>query len=369
MKARISALVAALALLPSALAAQQADVHHAAGLQLQAVPAVMAKVVDGFIRPGYRGFHASAKSLEESMTQACANPSQAGLEAARNGYRDAVLAWSRIEIVRTGPVIEDNRFEHILFYPDRKGLALKQIQAAIASTDGNFANSVALRQKSVAIQGLGALDYVLYGTGAEQLTGKDGASRCLYGAAIAGNVEHMAAELAALWDAPDGIAKSWKEPGPANEIFRDAPEAVTGLIGILVHGMETVRDERLETFYKGAGGRIAPRQAIYWRSGLTFASMQANIDGITSLLNGAGVKELMPEDKRGEVDKVNTLAEKLKATLASLPADPEKATGDASEKARLDLLLADSRAMITALSDGVGGAVGLSAGFSFADGD
>ncbi|MDQ0455347.1 imelysin family protein [Rhizobium paknamense] len=368
MKAFLS-LIAALAVLPAIAFAEDAEPHHAAGLQLDAVPAVMTRVVDGFIRPGYHEAHDKAEALAARLKQSCASPSPEGLEAARQDYRAAVLAWSRIEIVRTGPVIEENRFEHILFYPDRKGLALKQIQGAIASKDESFTRSEALRQKSVAIQGLGALDYVLYGTGAEQLATPEGQFRCLYATAIAGNVAAMTGELASLWDQPDGIGKAWTEPGPQNDVFRDGPEAVTGLLGILVHGAETLRDERIETFYKGGNGRIAPKQAIYWRSGLTFASMRANLQGLHDLLNGAGVKDLMPEDKRAAVEKVNQMSAALDTLLAGLPQDPEKATTDPAARASLDQLLAQSRDMITALSDGVGGAVGLTAGFSFADGD
>jgi predicted lipoprotein len=44
------------------------------------------------------------------------------------------------------------------------------------------------------------------------------------------------------------------------------------------------------------------------------------------------------------------------------------ATSDA-EKAKLDELLATTRDLTTKISDEYGGAIGLSAGFSFSDGD
>lgn len=342
---------------------------HAGQLQTAAVPAVMEKVVDGFIRPGYRHFHARATALQTSMTSLCAAPSEANFIAAKTAFTEAVKAWGHIEIVRVGPVIEDNRFEHILFYPDRKGLALKQIQGAIASNDESFTKADSLRQKSVAIQGLGALEYVLFGTGADSLPKDKSNFRCFYGAAIAGNVDRIAADLSTLWDQPGGIQDAWKKPGPDNDTFRDAPEAVTGLLGILVHGTETVRDERIETFYKPASNKLAPKQAIFWRSSLTFVSLSANVEGVRDLLTKADVASLLPSDKRSIVSDVSTLADQFIVTASSITPDVQLAVTRDADQAKLQSLLKDSRSMITDLSEKIGGGVGLSAGFSFADGD
>lgn len=365
---RIALTLATIVGLSLPLHAQEAA-QHAGQLQTAAVPAVMEKLVDGFIRPGYRDFHTKAQKLHTDMAELCASPSEANFVAAKSAFAATVRAWGHIEVVRVGPVIEDNRFEHILFYPDRKGLALKQIQGAIASNDESFTKPDGLRQKSVAMQGLGALEYVLYGSGAEGLRSDKNSFRCHYGAAVAANVENLAQDLTTQWDTPGGIQDAWKKPGPDNDVFRDGPEAVTGLLGILVHGTETVRDERIETFYKLASNKIAPKQAVFWRSGLTFASIAANVEGVRDILTQADVASLLPADKRGIVDTVNKLAGQLIATASSITPDVELAVTRDEDKAKLQSLLTDSRSMITDLSDGVGGAVGLTAGFSFADGD
>ena len=110
-------------------------------LEEAAVPGVMAKAVDDVIRPGYRRFHASASALTGAMNGLCAAPSSDTLAKAKAAFANTVSAWSEIEMVRLGPVLEKNRFERILFYPDRKGLGLKQVQAALAS--GNEADTKA----------------------------------------------------------------------------------------------------------------------------------------------------------------------------------------------------------------------------------
>lgn len=53
-------------------------------------------------------------------------------DGSASGFADTVSSWSTIEIVRVGPVIEKNRFERVLYYPDKKGLGLKQVQRYLA---------------------------------------------------------------------------------------------------------------------------------------------------------------------------------------------------------------------------------------------
>ena len=188
----------------------------------------------------------------------CRTPSQATLDAARQSFGETVDAWSTIEIIRFGPVTEQNRLERVLFWPDRKGTGLKQVQAALAAKDPTAADAAQLAGKSVAMQGLGALEFVLYGTGAEELATAAESYRCAYGAAIVGNLDTIAAELDAAWAAPDGFASVWANPAAGNALYRDGTEAVTELMDVFVTGFELVRDVRLGGFL---GQRAQGRQA------------------------------------------------------------------------------------------------------------
>ena len=71
-------------------------------------------------------------------------------------------------------MLQDNRFERILYYPDRKGLGLRQVQALLAEQDASVLAVGALEGKSVAVQGLGALEFVLPDNLASSITGLTG---------------------------------------------------------------------------------------------------------------------------------------------------------------------------------------------------
>jgi uncharacterized protein len=358
--------------LPAAFAhgarAQEADGAPAVNLPDAVVTKVMTAAVDGFIRPGYTAFRMSADEMAATMKTLCETPSQAHHDAAKAGFGKLAASWAHIEIVRTGPAIEQNRFERILFYPDRKSTGLKQVQAVLSKSDETATDPKTLATKSVATQGLGALEYLLFGTGSDTLvSGND--FRCRYSAAVAQNVGNVAAEVAGIWDAPEGIQKAWEEPGPDNPVFRTGGEAITGLLGILVHGAEAVRDQRIETFYKGADKAKFPKQALFWRSENTWPMIKANLDGLSELLVTSGMVELLPEKDRPIVAAAVAKLKSMAALAAEMTPDLEKAVADEAERKKLDTLLADGKDVIAKLNDGYGGAIGLSSGFSFADGD
>ncbi|MFB9949846.1 imelysin family protein [Rhizobium puerariae] len=356
-------------LLPVATVAQDVENAPSVNLPEADVTRVMTAAVNGFIRPGYDAFHASAEKMTSAMATLCETPSKANYDAARAAFRDAAVSWAHIEVVRVGPVIEQNRFERILFYPDRKSTGLKQVQGVLSKSDETAANPATLATKSVATQGFGALEYLLFGTGSEVLSSEKNGFRCRYAAAAAANIANVAGELSDIWDAPDGIQKAWEQPGPDNPDFRTGGEAITALLGILVHGAETVRDQRIETFYKGADKARFPKQALFWRSENTWPTVRANLEGLSELLDKSGMAELLKEKDRPVVAAAQAQLKSMIELAGTITPDLEKAVEDASERRKLDTLLAGGKNVISRLNDGYGGAIGLSSGFSFADGD
>ena len=358
---KILTALASLALLAVPLAARADTIDPARARS------VLAKVVDEGIRPGYHAFQADAAGMSRAMTALCDSPSPAARQSAEAAFSALVTSWGKVEIIRLGPAIEENRFERILFYPDRKSLGLKQMQAILAKEDQSALTG--LSGKSVAVQGLTALDYVLVGKGAETLETEKNGFRCRFGASIAGNLEAIAGELTAAWDAPDGIARSWKEPGPDNPLYRDDREALTALLGIFVHGAEAVRDQRIEQLYKGNGSDLRPKSAVFWRSGNTWTALDANLSGLQTLWVKADMESLLPDDARSVSSSILFLMKSMQGVARKLDPDLDRLAADPAGRKRLDFLLLNGRDLILRLSESYGKAIGLGAGFSFADGD
>ncbi|MGQ3210244.1 imelysin family protein [Shinella sp.] len=366
----VTLLLAAGLLLSASLpaAAQEGGAPVLPDLTDEIVTGIMTRAVDDVIRPGYRAFQASAGALAETTTAFCKAPSEDGRKAVDDAFRQAVTDWGHIEIVRIGPVIEDNRFERILFYPDRKGTGLKQVQALLQKQDEADTKAETMGGKSVAIQGFGAIEFALYGTGSETLMNTPDGFRCRYAAAVATHIETTAGQLVAAWDAPDGVQRDWKHPGPQNPVFRTAKEAMTALLGILVHGAEAVRDQRIETFYRN-GGIARPKSAVFWRSGNTWTSITANIDGLKTLFDKSGMADLVDPNVASINGNIEFVLKSLHRIAPTIDPDMEKAVSTPAEQQKINFLLVNTRDLIVSLDGGYGGAIGLGSGFSFSDGD
>ncbi|MDN2579599.1 imelysin family protein [Aquibium sp. ELW1220] len=347
--------------------------------QAAATPAIAAEppgaaamvqgAIESYVRPAYASFASNAGALRETVDTLCAGPSAAQLAAARAAFAATAGAWSRIELVRFGPVTEENRLERVLYWPDRRSTGLKQVQAILAESDATAAAAASLAGKSVAVQGLGAMEFVLFGTGSDDLADAAG-FRCAYASAISGNVAAIAGALDAAWVGGAGAAGLWAAPGPGNPLYRDGGEALGELLDTMIHGLELVRDVRINGFLGEDAADDKPKQALFWRSGETIAALRGNLASIAGLMEASDMAAHLPEDRRWIVGSARfELANASRAletldgrSVADILADPDL-------RAKLDYV----RLVTSSLSDVIGRQLsaefGLTVGFSSLDGD
>lgn len=330
---------------------------------------VLSHAVDDVIRPGYHRFLDETASMLTTMDTLCANPSKPDLDSARAAFTSSLASWGAVEIFRIGPALEKNRFERVLYYPDRKSIGLKQIQTILNTKDETATAPETLAIKSVGVQGFGALDYVLYGKGFETLTSEADSHRCRFGLAITKNLHAIANDLTTEWDRSGGIADSWKTPGPQNPVFRNEQEAITELLGVMVHGAEMVRDQRIRTFYPEEKANPNPKLALLWRSGQTWTMIGANLEGLSTLWKKSHMEILLKEDQRSVATSIGFVLKSMARISTTINPDIAIAVSAPDERAKLDFLLLNASDLIGRLSDDYGKALGLGAGFSFSDGD
>ena len=366
---RLERALVAVPVLASLLFAAPGQSFAAGEPDYQHTHAIMANAINDFVRPGYVNFEAAASSLVENTSSMCREPGEDTLEATRAAFRDTVLAWSHIEIIRFGPVTSANRFERILFYPDRKGTGLRQVQRLLAGDEAAGWQLEDLQQQSVAIQGLGGIEFALYGTGSGTLTDAAGASRCHYVELAARNIEDIAGQLSSAWAKEDGIASIWMYPGPQNRVFRDNREALSQLIGAMIHGLETVRDIRLGSITGTASKQGNPMTAIYRRSGLTMQSVAANLEAVKDLFLSSDIGSLLTEEHGTLAEQVRFEMDQTIRTAEKLQGDPQELVSQPATSEKLDYLRQAIRFAIERLNGEFSAASGLAAGFSFGDGD
>jgi predicted lipoprotein len=330
---------------------------------------VIDRSVEDFALPAYDAFRQATGALQQNMDALCSEPSDAALGAARAGFLKVVDTWSAAEIVRFGPVTEENRLERILFWPDRKGIGLKQVQAALAKKDPAAADPAQIAAKSVAMQGLGALEFVLHGTGAEGLAGRGQAYRCAYGKSIAQNLAGVAVALFEDWRAPNGIRETWANPGPDNPLYRTDQEALTELLNIFVHGLELVRDVRVNGFLGETAKADKPRQAIFWRSGATVAALRTNLRGMRSLFDAANLSERLSPSAKWIAQSIGFEFANADRALSGLDGPIANLLTDPAARKKLAYFKLVTSSLSELFGVRLSSNLGLTAGFSSLDGD
>lgn len=331
------------------------------------VAEVIEQAVEGYIRPGFDALAGRAETLETNAGGLCATPSDQTLAAARQDFKAVVDAFSRIEFVRFGPLSQDNRYDRLFFWPDRRGIALRQIQELLATPLPD--EPLDMAGKSVALQGLGALEFVLFGTGSDTLATAEGATRCAYGAAIAAGIADVSAAIAAEWADPDGIAARMEHPQPDNTDFRSHTEVLEALNGALAHGVEAIRDTRLLPFLGKDGKTYKPKSAPFWRSAMTGPALKANFEGLFAFYDISQIG-LATEEQNLWVDNgIRFEFANAMGASASLASPVEQGLADAGEAQSYAYALILTRSLQTLLGENLAAALGLSVGFSSLDGD
>ena len=337
--------------------------------------ALAAQMLDGHIRPLYTKFATASEAQRAALDAACKKPDAAATAAVKAAFRDAVIAWSRVEHLRFGPAVDGNRFERIMFWPDRQRIGERQVAQILEKKDQTALTVPELQKKSAAVQGLTALEMLLYAKGnLIQETSPEGQFACGYAAAIGGNVAVMAKEISDAWGKDGAFAQLWLKPGATNPAFKDGAGTSAELLKAFRGGLGNARDGKL----LGAlglkrtrpDGPFAPKaKAPFDISGLAVAAIGANIEGVWDLYEAGGLADHLQREDAEKADLIKTELGKAMAIAKQVAPAGTEAFSDENSKKLLNMgspLRVATRLGGDALEVVVSGKV---SGFTVDDGD
>jgi uncharacterized protein len=365
----------ALAILAAGTLAARAEADHGT---------IARATLDRFIRPGYAALARSTTGLREKIGVLCRQPSTAGLKDTRDAFADVVRAWSKVEILRFGPVAQDHRYERLFYWPDPKGLGLKQLRDALAKQDETLTLPDELAAKSVALQGVPALEYLLYGDGAEILAatnrvvdgqeplpqvGGAGAFRCGFAQSIATNVERIAKNLTEGWREGSAAEKDVLSPGPDDPFYRTPKEVTLELLKAFSGAIEEVRDQKLAKPLGATPDEAQPQLAAFSLSGLTLANIADNLAGVRELFVQSGFAALVHSESPGVEDSVIFDLDHAIDVIRNIDKPFAEAARDEDTRGELEALRVSLKGAEGTAVDMISRAAGLSFGFNAMDKD
>jgi uncharacterized protein len=331
------------------------------------------------IRPLYADLVSAADRLRRTLEGACQHRDGEALGGVKTAYRDLLVAWSRTEHLRFGPVVDANRFERVMYWPDRQRIGERQVAQLLSKADPAAIAVGELAKKSVALQGVGALEIVLYGKDGGGLLDDTASAKfaCTYATVIAGNISQIAGDMVAEWADGGRFAGLWLKPGEQNPVYRTSTDTTIELLKAFRAGIYNPRDLKLLPALGlkriAVRGQLAPKsRPPFELSGLGLAAMIANTEGALHLYVSGGLAERLAAI---EPAAAALLRSNLERAIRDMREVEPAGLAAFSEQALMDKLALVRDPLAAVLSDGasalaeVAGVGALVLGFTDDDGD
>lgn len=307
------------------------------------------------VLPAFAGLVEAAAGLENAAKTGCVNPDMPDLEVLRQGYNDTADAWAVAQMFRMGPLADGQRAERFAYWPERRNIIDKQLAALLADPDTASLDAARLGGSSVAVQGLPALERLLYRDDPVTPSG------CALISAIAGNLKIIAGE----------VQKAWQDAQAAPAPFAaNSAEATTQFYTNLLTLLQIVAEQKIGAPLGGEVAAAKPKSAEQWRSGRSMDNIRRNLAAAEAAFFGkGGFATLLGTDQSALHDNLrNAFDDAIAAADAAgddLPAD----VTDAARRHLVTELLVKVNHLRDLLRQDVPPVIGITLGFNELDGD
>ncbi len=328
------------------------------------------------IVPGYESLARAAEALREQLAELCRAPDAARLDTARAGFAETARQWARLQFLSFGPIAEHQRGFRIEYWPDKRNVVGRQLAEVLDKRDPAALAPEQFAATSVGVQGLPALERLLFEANAlGALTAGDEAAayRCAVLAAIGGNLDTIADDIVTGWTGGTSpYLQKLEHPDADDEEMAGPRDAAARLLNDLLTAVIAMRDMKLLAPLGETPAKAKPQAAELWRSDLSLAMLRANLEGLRELFGTdgglGGVLSATPEGAPVAAAFAATLAEAFRAMdRITLPLG--EAAADAGRRGDVETLAEHLLRLRDLLSGPIATDLNLPIGFNALDGD
>ncbi len=321
--------------------------------------AINIAVTDELIIPAYQNLESRSVELMAATETFCADFSTLNLDNLKNTYEQSMLAWQAIQHIQFGPITYFNWNYRIQYWPDERGASGRQLDALIASQDEAILTSSAFPRQSVGVQGLPALERILYDDNALSEF-RNNAYLCSLTSTIAININEIGSGVTQRW--VDEYRALVLDP-VAGGFYENAEDLSIDFLKALQEGIAKIRDLKLATALGESFAGARTRSAESWRSESSLANIKNNLNSL-ELLFSAYSSSFHEEDIAAIVGVFADLA----VTLAVLPSSLVEALTNEMQYVQVKALYSEVEALHEALETALKN-TDLYLGFNSLDGD
>jgi predicted lipoprotein len=336
--------------------------------------AAVAATAKNAIIPAYQSFGESAKDLQGGLDTLCKSPDEAALQQARQEFGAVASSWAKIQYISFGPIFEHQRAFRIEYWPDKRNVVGRQLAEVLEKQDEAALDPQRFATTTVGVQGLPALERLLFEDDALATLGGPGAAfRCSLFAAISNNLETIARNVVAGWtEGQSSFLSRVEHPSEEDEEIPNGRDAAGRLLNDLLTATIAMRDMKLLAPLGNSLEKAKPNTAEYWRSGQSVAALAANLEGWRALFfadGGLGALLAAQPDGKKVVADVAAAIDQASRTLAQITLPLDKAVADPAQRKQVEALAAELVALRDLLAGPVTTTLNLPIGFNALDGD
>ncbi len=324
-------------------------------------------LVQSWLLPRYDALVRATAQQEQSWRTFCHAPDVAQVDQLRADFRAVGDSWAKVSFITFGPVAEGLRSDRFNFYPDRRQSVSRALQDALQGPDDDRFTADRFTHLSVAVQGLPALERLLFDPGATATLTQDAtaARRCLLGKAIALNLFAIASDIRFGWgDASPALVAHVRRNTAPGVVMGDASQLLNAMLTDLASAYQSVVDLNLLAVMGRSLDDVRPLAGEGRRSGREAQIIRLQVDSANSLIRllAAG----LPETAKERVLKALVAAQ---AAADELPNDLGAAAADPLRRPALEEAVAVFKVAQRTIVDPLAQRLGVSLGFNALDGD
>ncbi|HEX5843566.1 MAG TPA: imelysin family protein [Pseudomonas sp.] len=320
----------------------------------------------GVVLPIYSAWQAADQQLAASGQAFCTG--KQNLAQARQAFSGAQSAWAAVQPVAFGPLAEGNRAWQVQFWPDKKNLVARQVEALINSKPA--LTPAELDKSSVVVQGLTAYEYLLFDPTIDLNNAEQKARYCPLLVAIGQHQQALAADVLSHWQAEDGMAAQLQKF--PNARYAEAPEAVAELLRTQVSAIDGLKKKLGTPLGRQSKGQPQPYQAEAWRSQASLANLAASLASAERIWLGAeqdGIQALLSSDQAPLKQRIDAAYSDTRQRLAAAQRPLGELLSDEAGRSELNALY-DSLDKLHRLHEAeLAKTLGIQLGFNAHDGD
>lgn len=323
------------------------------------------------ILPWHEQFASASLALYDQLERFCQNPSNAGeLEAARESWQAAMLAWQQAKIINFGPIADGNLAWQIQFWPDSHNRIGRKVLSLLAGEEPINKDTIA--KGVVLVQGLSALEFVLFDPQQANAENFNNPRTCDFLLAASDHSKAVSQQLLQRWRSDGGnFTGTFLSAGPNNPSFGSPSEALGALLSAVITSLENIKNKKIAEPFGGEPqtNTLNRYKLELWRSQYSLPAIHTETAAVQELLETAIVPVLEASQHEATAEQVSAQLAQLRELSATAKAPLFEQLKDPEQQAHWQTIWQQLGDLLSVLKNQVPEQINTQLGFNSNDGD